>query len=148
VPIDLKALLERTATESIRSLDSSVAVNKEIENLPEGCLLDADQIRSAMTSILKFLLMGTDPAKGSVELSASPSDRDGYVNITVRGRHTRSLAQDLHRVFVPLYSRKIIKFGEELGLSSAYGIIRGHGGRIRVSPLKNGCLFQIELPVS
>lgn len=148
LPVDFTALVEKIVADTLRETDSSIKVTKDFQDIPEACMLDSDLISSAMNSILKFLLMGTNPKKGEIELSISGSNHEGSLDIVFTGHYTRSISEDLHRVFIPLYSRKIVKFGEELGLSSAYGIIRSHGGRIRVLPEQNGCRFLIELPVA
>lgn len=55
--------------------------------------------------------------------------------------------ENLGRVFDPFFTTKDIGEGSGLGLSVAFGIIKDHGGEIRVeSELGKFCRFIIELP--
>ena len=70
--------------------------------------------------------------------------------------------ESLHKVFDPFYSTKPVGEGTGLGLSVSMGVIRDHGGRIRVkSPLPDalkpagkevnagkGAAFFVSLPVN
>jgi len=54
-----------------------------------------------------------------------------------------------HRIFDPFFTTKEVSRGTGLGLASAYGIIKSHGGIINANSKKNqGATFNIFLPAS
>jgi len=55
----------------------------------------------------------------------------------------------LERIFDPFFTTKKLARGTGLGLASAYGIVKNHGGYITVkSSLGQGSIFTIDLPAS
>lgn len=53
------------------------------------------------------------------------------------------------KCFDPFYTTKAVNKGTGLGLSTTYGIIKDHGGKIRVdSEIGRGTTFEIEFPLS
>ena len=56
--------------------------------------------------------------------------------------------ENLSRIFDPFFTTKEVGKGNGLGLSTSYGIMDEHGGRIDVkSQVGEGTTFRIELPV-
>jgi PAS domain S-box-containing protein len=56
-------------------------------------------------------------------------------------------AKIIDRVFEPFFTTKEIGKGTGLGLSISYGIIRSHGGTMRVDSSEGGTTFAIDLPI-
>ncbi len=72
-----------------------------------------------------------------------------YVRISIRDTGCGMDEVVRKRVFDPFFTTKEMGRGTGLGLASAYGIIRNHGGIIRVkSTVGRGSTFSIYLPAS
>jgi len=70
-----------------------------------------------------------------------------YVRFSMQDRGSGIGAEDLRRVFDPYFTTK--KEGSGLGLTSAYSIVKKHGGLITAeSAAGSGTLFQVFLPAS
>lgn len=71
-----------------------------------------------------------------------------YVFLTVRDAGIGIDAMTIEHIFDPFFTTKGLGKSTGLGLSSAYGIIKGHGGYIDVNSVKEqGTTFNIYLPV-
>ncbi|HNX58189.1 MAG TPA: ATP-binding protein, partial [Spirochaetota bacterium] len=72
-----------------------------------------------------------------------------YVFLSVSDNGIGMDEQTLQHIFEPFFTTRLAEGGSGLGLASAYGIIRNHGGAIEVSSVpENGSTFRIYLPAS
>lgn len=72
-----------------------------------------------------------------------------YVVITVSDTGTGIPREILEKIFEPFFTTKEVGKGTGLGLSTALGIIKSHGGFVKVlSEVGKGTEFQVALPVT
>ncbi len=109
--------------------------------------MDGQKMTEVFVNLLINAIQATPPP-GEITLSAaiqSPRDR---VVIRVRDTGQGIDARDLPYVFDPFFTTKPEGRGTGLGLSVAHGIIRRHGGTIRVESSRGmGTVFIITLPL-
>jgi len=76
-------------------------------------------------------------------------DPGRYVCVTVADTGVGMDAETLKRIFDPFFTTKDVGSGSGLGLASAYGIVKNHGGFIEAkSAPGEGSSFRFYLPVS
>ncbi len=148
LPVNLHTLIQQAVDEAQARDEKKTPVFSDLERCPVEGMADFNQNVSALKSLLGFLLAGSDEKQGKIVVTAYPSHDPAFITIVIDGMYTISLGQEVHKAFVPLYTRKIIRFSDELGLASAYGIIRGQGGTISISSRDRGTRFEIELPIT
>lgn len=108
--------------------------------------VDADQLRQVLLNLLRnaFQAVGEE---GVVRVTLEAGEDHGPVAWLRVWDSAGSIPEaDLARLFEPFFSTR--DGGTGLGLSTAYSIVRAHGGNIRVSSLPHdGTEFLIQLPV-
>lgn len=83
-------------------------------------------------------------AQMNIEAKVGP-----YIVITVSDTGTGISREIIDRVFEPFFTTKEIGKGTGLGLSTAIGIIKSHGGFVKVlSKVGKGTQFQVYLPAT
>lgn len=121
---------------------------------------DAGQIEQVLLNI--YINAGhAMPGGGSLEIRTSNvtlSESDArafetkpgeYVKISITDTGTGMDRETLSRIFDPFFTTKSEQGGTGLGLASAYGIVRNHGGAINAhSEPGHGSTFNIYLPAA
>lgn len=157
----------------VKATDPNAIVNKSIEifgrthqelRITTNCQADAWTVsvdRGQIEQVLLNLLINAwqaMPDGGAIDLETANEtldDQCGAAHAVSPGNYVRVSIADsgigmdkatLERIFDPFFTTKTIRRGTGLGLASAYGIIRNHGGFIDVhSELGHGSTFHIYL---
>ncbi|MBU0755647.1 MAG: hypothetical protein KJ645_10945 [Planctomycetes bacterium] len=143
--VSLNAVVEMAITDACKNSRNQVSVEYR-EPIPrDQVLIDPDQISSALASMIRILKENADEETGRITFTASVTKAEG-IRIIIEGKNTLSLGEEIHHAFIPLYLRNIVRFGHEIGLASAYGLIHAHGGTLNIETLSLGSRFLIILP--
>ena len=133
--------------------DKNVSVERNLSHLPP-LQADPDQLEQVFVNLFLNSLHAL-PNGGTIRITARLADRpeangnDAGQAIQIRFEDNgRGIAMEhLSQVFDPFFTTKDVGEGTGLGLSVSYGIIKDHGGEIRVEsmPGESTC-FTISLP--
>lgn len=145
---DLKVVVDRLAEAiKLQPLFRSVEFTTHVDyGVPEFAF-DADQLYQAL---LNMAINAAEalPDGGKIKVEASPYFESGKVILKITDTGTGIPEKDRDKIFTPFFTTKQIGKGTGLGLAIAYGIIKMHGGQIRVdSEVGKGSTFTIELPL-
>ncbi len=120
-----------------------------IEKRLEAALPEVQGVANKLQQVLLNLLMNArDAMPEGGSLTVETRAENGVASIEVIDTGVGISPDKLGRIFDPFFTTKGPKRGTGLGLAVSYGIVREHGGQLRVdSAPGEGSRFTIELPV-
>ena len=147
-PVDVADLMRRCILLSQHKLElSQIRLESKIQpNLPavEG---DFSHLQQCVINLI-FNAIDAMPQGGTLTLEAQADNRMQTVSIRVKDTGPGIPAEHLSSLFEPFFTTKNDGHGLGLGLSTVYGIVERHHGRVEArNPDEGGALFEITLPV-
>jgi signal transduction histidine kinase len=119
------------------------------EKLAEGLPMvraDANQLQQVLVN-LSLNACEAMPEGGRLSISTREENKEVLVSIADTGCGIK--AEHLEMIFDPFFTTKPVGKGTGLGLSVSYGIIRQHGGIMKVKSQEGqGTTFTFTLPVA
>ncbi len=140
-PVRIDQVVQETV-EMVRAdpMATGVRIDEALE--PVEGRADRGQLRQVLINLLRNALAAVGPG-GRVRVSVGR--RDGAASISVWDSAGSIPQEDLTRIFEPFYTTR--QGGTGLGLSTAFSIVRAHGGMIDVSSSPQaGTTFTVGLP--
>lgn len=105
-----------------------------------------DQIKQVLLNLLNNAADACEGDRGKIKLSTELQKNDLIIRVQDNGKGIKP--EDLDNVFEPFFTTKPEVKGIGLGLSVSYGIIKKHGGKIKVeSTPGEGTTFSVILPL-
>jgi len=125
---------------------NNVKVEQELEAGLPGCRGNANQLQQVLMNLMINAQQAMAGSSGTLRISAKQGE-SGAVELRVSDTGP-GIAQEIQdRIFDPFFTTKPAGQGTGLGLSISYGIVKEHGGEIRLeSGLGVGTTFIITLP--
>jgi signal transduction histidine kinase len=146
-PLDLTAVTRETMKLARASVPPTIELH---DNLAEVGRMhgDATQIHQLLVNLITNGAQAMPDARGRITVSLREStERPGSIELEVADTGSGMDADIQKRIFEPFFTTKAVGAGTGLGLSVVHGIVRTHGGTIKVSSQPSqGTVFTITLP--
>ena len=108
---------------------------------------DYNQLQQCVINLI-FNAIDAMPEGGDMVIDAHADPGGGHLVISVEDTGTGIAPEDLPHIFEPFYTTKNEGYGVGLGLSTVYGIMEQHNGRLEVRNRPGaGTVFLLMLPL-
>ncbi|MBN2576533.1 MAG: cache domain-containing protein [Deltaproteobacteria bacterium] len=125
---------------------NNIAIKEELASRLPSVDADANQLQQVLVNLC---LNACEAMPKGGTLTISTCEENKYVVVSVADTGCGIEEEHLEKVFDPFFTTKPVGKGTGLGLSVSYGIIRQHGGVIKVESQKGqGTVFTFTLPVA
>ncbi|MEI6210895.1 MAG: cache domain-containing protein [bacterium] len=161
--VALNSIIEDAARMMRATIPTTIAIQTDFASEPIQVLVDATQMHQVVMNLCTnavFAVQGRDNGEIVISLQVVQVEAVGdlsvvgdlaagcYARLGVRDNGSGIPPEVLPRIFDPFFTTKPKGKGTGLGLSVVHGILRSHGGGIRVlSKPGQGALFECFLPV-
>jgi len=149
--VDLHALVTEATTLLGRTLDKSIRIETRLVAPEHHVLGDPGQLSQVIVN-LAVNARDAMPKGGTLALETSvqrAAEAGGRLALEVRDSGVGIPPQHLERIFEPFFTTKPEGRGTGLGLATVYGIVKAHGGEVRVeSRPGQGSSFTVLLPLA
>ena len=147
--VSLRELLDRCALMSRHKLElQHIALELLIAADLPPIRGDANQLQQCIINLI-FNAIDAMPEGGRLRLEAQRSPCGREVTITVTDSGAGIPAADLPHIFEPFFTTKAEGYGVGLGLSTVFGIMQRHKGRVTARNIAgNGAAFTLHLPLA
>ncbi len=160
VPLELNGVINQVLKVSEKIFEKNIIVDTDLGKIP-NIIADQNQIDQILTNLFinakDAMPEGGDLSIKSEEVNLDKNDVKSLTGIKP-GRYVKVAISDTgvgmpkhirDRIFEPFFTTKDEGKGTGLGLATTYGIIKNHGGHIRVySEPGVGTVFTIYMPVT
>jgi len=144
--VDIEEVVRRVIEVMRYSLEvDNIRTELRFAGVPE---VEADraQLEQVLLNLVNNAQQALQPGGG--EIVVTTSNAGDFVRISVADDGP-GVPEDMRdRVFEPFFTTRDVGHGQGMGLSTVYGVVTQHGGRVWVEPsASGGANFVIELPV-
>ena len=147
--IDVNELLQKCLLLSQHKMElQKIEPELELDESRPKIWGDFNQIQQAVINLV-FNAIDAMPDGGRLSIASVSRTADRYTEIKVKDTGCGIPPESIDRIFDPFYTTKREGQGIGLGLSTVYGIIDRHKGKIEVASEPNkGTVFTLTFPVT
>jgi len=158
-PVEIQSVVKEALKLLRNSIPSTVEIRSDIDVDYDSVLADSTQIHQLVMNLATNAYQAMRKAGGVLELTltqaaigADDADLDlapgSYLKLTVSDTGEGIDHVVIQRIFDPYFSTKAPGEGTGMGLAVVHGIVKSHGGDIKVlSELGKGTVFHVYLPL-
>lgn len=158
-PVKVAPLVEETLNFIRSTLPTSIELRRSIKTSSDSIMGDPTQIQQVIMNLCKNAADALEMERGAIEVSldaahldtdpAQPEIRAGeYLELKVTDTGHGIPPKVLDRIFEPFFTTKRVGKGTGMGLSVVHGILKKHGGCIKVDSKEGqGSRFSVYLPL-
>ncbi|MDX9762728.1 MAG: MASE3 domain-containing protein [Desulfomonilia bacterium] len=159
-PVAVSGLIQETVTFLRSSLPSTIEIALTNGAQNDSVLGNATQIQQIVMNLCRNAADAIEPHTGTIEVALANVDlpeelapreiqAGEYLQLTVSDTGIGMTPEIMGRIFDPFYTTKDVGKGSGMGLSVIHGIVKAHGGAVRVeSTPGEGSLFTVYLPTT
>lgn len=142
------------------TIPADIPITHDIKTDCSPVMADPTQIHQIAMNLITNAYHSVEPVGGTISIQLSEMDVTRTDNFAVElapGRYAVMSVSDtgsgidgaiINKIFDPYFTTKEKGRGTGLGLATVYGIVKAHGGDIRVtSDIGKGATFQVYLPL-
>lgn len=159
-PVRIQNILKEVLKLSRSTIPSNIEIHENIQQIKGLVLADPTQIHQVAMNLITNAYHAVEKRNGAIdielieinfsedEIPDSDLQAGQYVRLSVSDNGIGIPQNNLNKIFEPYFTTKEKGRGTGLGLAVVYGIVKEHGGEIKVySEIEKGTTFNVYLPL-
>jgi PAS domain S-box-containing protein len=158
IPVKLQQILKEVLNLSRSTIPTNIEISHDIQQDCGQMMADPIQLHQVAMNLITNAYHALDPSGGNISVKLKktviePNEKfslspGAYAVLTVSDTGIGIPPDIIGRIFDPYFTTKEKGKGTGLGLATVYGIVKEHGGEIKVySEPGKGTIFNIYLPL-
>ncbi len=160
IPVHIQKILKEVLKLCRATIPADIPITREIKEDCGPVMADPTQIHQIVMNLITNAYHAVEPVGGTISVQLAQMDvtsTDDPAGDLAPGRYAMLSVSDtgtgiddavMNKIFDPYFTTKEIGKGTGLGLATVYGIVKAHGGDIRVhSDVGKGATFHVYLPL-
>jgi signal transduction histidine kinase len=146
--VDINEILEQVIRLTQHRMElQNIGLNAGLSPVPLITRGDVNQLQQCFLNLI-FNAIEAMPEGGQLNLEARPDTSHEDALITIQDTGLGIAKKNLDHIFDPFFTTKETGEGTGLGLSIVYGVVKAHGGNVKVdSQVGKGTIFSLSFPI-
>lgn len=147
-PVDINEVIRNTlALIRYYAEKSNVLIKEEYQEVPKAAM-DVNQMKQVFVNMIKNALEAM-PQGGELRIKTQWLPKEQGVEVLLEDTGCGIHPEHLSKIFDPFFTTKSETIGTGVGLAVCAGIIKRHGGEVKVeSTMGQGSRFYVRLPLN